>query len=418
MAKTDYRFSKKFLWGAAVSAHQVEGGNINQWSQWEQEHAKTLAAQAPYVFGELENWDEIAGTAKNSSNYISGKAADHYRRYEEDFDIVRSLHMNAFRFNIEWSRLEPEQGVWNTEAIAHYRKYFEALEARRITPVVTLFHFTLPTWFAELGGFEKRRNIKHYLQFVEKVIDEYGRYIKYVITINEPEVYASQSYHEGNWPPQLHSKTRMLRVVHNLIAAHNKAAKLIHARGRRYKVSMAYNLSHTYPGDDARLTVWSAGMINYGANVYILRRTVRSNDFIGLNYYFTNRIYGYRTHNPDERLSDLGWDMQPSHLADVLEDTYDRYKKPIMITENGLADERDQYRSWWIAQTLQAMQTAQNNGVDLLGYMHWSLLDNFEWDKGFWPKFGLVEVDRKTMQRTPRKSAILLGRVIKKLRGV
>lgn len=418
MARSKYNFSKKFLWGASVAAHQVEGGNLNQWSQWEQENAKTLATQSPYVYGELESWERIVKPAKQSSNYISGKAVDHYRRYEADFDILKSLNMNAFRFSIEWSRVEPEEGVWNSEAIDYYRRYFEALEARKITPIVTLFHFTLPVWFAEKGGFEKRRNIKHYLAFIEKVLGEYGRYMKYIITINEPEVYAAMSYHEQAWPPQKHSKLQMFGVVQNLIAAHKKASKLIHVHGRRYKVSMAYNLSYTYPGDDAKLTLWSAALMNYVANVYILKRTVKSNDFIGINYYFANRVYGYRIHNPNERLNDLGWDMQPTHLQEVLEDTYDRYKMPIMITENGLADAEDTDRTWWIAQTIQAMQSAQGNGVDLLGYMHWSLLDNFEWDKGFWPKFGLVAVDRTTMQRTPRKSAILLGRVIKKLRGV
>ena len=148
---------------------------------------------------------------------------------------------------------------------------------------------------------------------------------------------------------------------------------------------------------------------------YVLARVKRHSDFIGLNYYFSYRIYGYRVHNPGEHQSDLGWDMQPAHLQYVLEDLSRRYDLPIMVTENGLADASDEQRKWWITESINGMNQAMKNGTKLIGYLHWSLLDNFEWDKGFWPKFGLIAVDRRTMKRTVRPSAKWYGAVVRKL---
>ncbi len=129
-------------------------------------------------------------------------------RYEEDFDLLKSMHMNAFRFSIEWSRIEPKEGSWDARAIEHYKQYLEALKKRGIEPVVTLLHFTVPVWFAELGGFEKRSNSKYFVRYAEKIVSELGPQLKYIVTINEPEVYAWQSYAEGNWPPQQTSQSK------------------------------------------------------------------------------------------------------------------------------------------------------------------------------------------------------------------
>jgi beta-glucosidase len=143
---------------------------------------------------------------------------------------------------------------------------------------------------------------------------------------------------------------------------------------------------------------------------------VKHCDFLGMNYYFSDRVYGYRVHNPDEKLSDLGWDLSPANIQHALERLYEKYKLPILVTENGLADRQDENRQWWITQTLIGMQKAMDGGVQLEGYLHWSLLDNFEWDKGRWPRFGLAEVDYKTLDRKLRPSAIWFGKVIKHLR--
>ena len=409
-------FPKKFLWGASTSAHQVEGNTANQWSRWEDTHAKTLAAQAEYQWSDLESWDTIKHAAKQSENYVSGRGVDHYSRYEEDFDLLQELNMNAFRFSIEWSRVQPEQAAWNVEAVEHYKTYIAALKKRNIEPVVTLCHFTLPVWFTELGGFEKRANIAYFADFAEKIVRELGISIKYIITINEPEVYAHESYLAGNWPPQQRSKRAFWSVLNNQLRAHNEAARRIHAINRRFKVSIAANQTYVYPGDDALLSRVSARIWQYIRNDYVLQRVKKHCDFIGLNYYFSERWYGNRIHNPERQLNDLGWDMSPENLEPLLVRLSEKYNLPIIITENGLADSDDSRRQWWLTKTLVAMQNALSEGAKLEGYLHWSLLDNFEWDKGFWPHFGLARIDPKTLERTPRPSALWFGAVIKKLK--
>lgn len=415
-SKRELKFPKKFLWGVATSAHQVEGGNANQWTEWEERHARSLAAQASYHYDDLDNWKRIADQAKKPANYISGNAVDHYSLYEDDMTIARKLRMNAWRFSVEWSRIEPREGEWNDDEIAHYREYVEALRARELEPVVTLFHYTLPTWFTERGGFEARANVKYFTRFTERIVRELGVSIRYIITINEPEVYANIGYRDGLYPPGKMDPRLARRVLSNLAYAHNQAADVIHAINRRYRVSIAKNSTYVYPGDDAKLTVRAAQVMQYKSDDMFLRRVVKKCDFLAMNYYFSDRVYGYRVHNPEEHESDLGWCMTPSDIQFALERWSEKYKKPIMITENGVADDEDQYRKWWIMSTLIAMQKAMDNGVELLGYFHWSLLDNFEWNKGFWPHFGLVAVDRRTMKRTPRPSAIWYANVIAKLR--
>lgn len=415
--KSNLNFPKKFLWGTATSAHQVEGDTHNQWSQWELENAKVRAAQAPHQWSDLDSWSRVMAEAKQPDNYVSGAAADHYNRYTDDFDALKGMNMNAFRFSIEWSRVEPEAGAWDPAAIEHYKQYIAALKKRGIEPVVTLFHFTLPVWFVQLGGFEKRSNVTYFVRFVDKIVRELGISIRDIITINEPEVYASQSYLMGQWPPEVSSKWRAWRVLRNLAHAHNQAAKAIHDINRRYKVSIAKNSSYFYPGDDAWLSRWSAAVMQYIQDDYFLRKVTKQCDFIGMNYYFSNRVYGYRVHNQDDPVSDMGWDLSPDHIQYALERLARRYKLPILITENGLADGDDSQRQWFITQTLSGMSRAMENGVNLRGYLHWSLLDNFEWDKGIWPRFGLLEINYKTMKRKPRPSAVWFGKIIKHIRG-
>ncbi|MDB5168096.1 MAG: putative beta-glucosidase [Candidatus Saccharibacteria bacterium] len=414
--KPQLSFPKKFLWGAATSAHQVEGNTHNQWTVWEFENTIALATRASYHFEELENWPQIKLAAKDPSNYVSAKGADHYTRYAEDFDLLKNMQMNAFRFSIEWSRVEPQEGAWNVEAIEHYKQYVNALKRRNVEPIVTLFHFTLPVWFSEIGGFEKRRNVKYFTRFAEKIIRELGISVRYVVTINEPELYAIESYLGGHWPPNKTSKWTTWRMFNNLAYAHNQAARTIHAINRRYKVSIAKNSCYVYAGDNAVLSRFSAAVLQYIRDDYFLKKVVKQCDWLGVNYYFSDRVYGYRVHNPDKKLSDLGWDLSPENIQYALERLHEKYQLPIIITENGLADADDSQRQWWISQTLLAMHRAMKNGVKLEGYLHWSLLDNFEWDKGFWPRFGLISVDYTTKKRSLRPSAVWYGKIIKYLR--
>lgn len=411
--KKKLNFPKHFLWGAAVSAHQVEGGNHNQWSVWEQENANALAAQAEYHYDSLHNWPDIKQRAKDPDNYISGQAANHYELYEQDFDLIKKLNMNAFRFSIEWSRVEPREGVWDAEAIAYYKNYIKELKARDIEPVVTLFHFTLPVWFSEKGGFERRKNVDYFVRYVEKIMTELGSQVKYVMTINEPMIYAEQSYFEAAWPPQVHSKRAFLQVLNNLIVAHNRAARVIKSINQRAQVSIAYNTVFYYGGDDAWLTRTSAVIMQYLADDYYLSRVYKNCDFLGVNYYCSNRVFGYRVHNPEKIISDIGWEVEPENIEFTVTRLYRRYKLPIFITENGIADAGDEARRAWLVKTVTALQKSIDDGVEVIGYLHWSLLDNFEWAHGKWPKFGLIEVDYKTYTRKLRPSAVWLSKIIK-----
>lgn len=412
-------FPKQFLWGSATAAHQVEGGNHNQWSVWELENAKTKAAQAEYHVQDFPAWDRVKKQAKNPDNYVSGDATRHYTRYKEDFDLLESMHMNAYRFSIEWSRVEPQEGVWNPEAIAHYKAYLAELRKRDIEPVVTLMHFTLPVWFSEKGGWERRSNIKYFTRYVEKIMTELGNSVRYIVTINEPEVYGFCSYKIQEWPPAKSSTYLAMKVIYHQTVAHRKAAKVLKAINPRYKVGIAKNSVFIYPGDNAWLSRVSAHIMQWLQDDLWLSRVVKSSDFMGLNYYMSQRVYGYRIHNSESAAySDVDWMISPGDIEYVLERWHRKYKLPILITENGIADGEDTHRKAWIKETLLALQKAMGHGVHLIGYLHWSLTDNFEWAYGKWPRFGLAAVDYTTGERSLRPSAQWFGRVIKKLRGV
>lgn len=411
-------FPKRFLWGASTSAHQVEGSNHNQWTVWELENAKALAEQAKYQASYLPKWNEIKDEAADPDNYISGRGVGHYKLYKEDFAALKKLNMNSYRFSIEWSRIEPEEGSWNAEAITHYRSYLRELNKNKIEPIVTFWHWTMPVWFTAMGGFEKSSNIKYFVRFCEKIFQELGCDFRYVITINEPETYMSKGYILGEWPPQVQNKLLGLKVYANLINAHKKVYELAHQTSRKYIVGLAKTSAHQYAGDNAVVTKLAADIATWGADNFILNLTKKHLDFIGVNYYFTNRYYGYRIHNPDQKVNDLGWGMQPQNIEFVLERLYNKYELPLIVTENGLADRDDEYRKWWITQSLIAMSKALQKGVKLEGYLHWSLLDNFEWASGYWPKFGLIAVDRKTMKRTARPSAVWFSKTLAKIRGL
>lgn len=414
--KVRLHFPKSFLWGASISTHQAEGNNQNQWTQWELETAQVKVAQAPYRYGSLPEWGDVKAEATDPNNYVSAQAADHFVRYEHDFDIAKQLHLGAIRSGIEWSRIEPQQGEFDQKAIAHYKKYFRAMKERGITPVVTLWHTSLPTWFAQQGGFAKRRNIKHYLRYIRCVMQQLGTEFQYVITINEPTVYTAMSYHERRWPPEEGSKLQSFWVLLNLAKAHKKAYTLIKRLRPNMKVGLAHNCTYYYAGDDSiisRLVVW---FCHRAGNEFFINRVKSHQDFFGLNYYLASRICGTRVHNPEGAQSDLGWDLQPEKLRPLITKLYNRYKLPIMVTENGVADKDDEYRKWWISRSIQAMDGAIKDGVPLLGYMYWSLLDNFEWAEGFWPRFGLVAINYKTQQRKVRASAQWYGRLIKTIR--
>lgn len=410
-------FGRKFLWGASVSTHQVEGGNHNQWSVWELETAGERAKKAKETYGHLPIWSDIADDARRPENYVSANAVEHFTRYKTDFALAKTLHLNAVRSGIEWSRIEPVEGQFDNKALEHYRQYFTEMQRQGITPIVTLWHWTMPEWLAQKGGFKYRRNTKYFKRYVEYVLENIGVQFKYIITINEPTVYAALSYHEKRWPPEEHSKFTALRVAFNLAHAHNKVYAVVKRSQPKARVGLAHNCAYFYAGDNSRISRLVAKAGHWFSNELLINRVKKRQDFFGLNFYFVNRVLGTKVHNVGDHQNDMGWDMQPDKLRDLLEQLYAKYQAPIMITETGVADMHDQYRKWWIEESVRSMARAQRAGVKLLGYIHWSLLDNFEWAEGFWPRFGLIKVDRKTQQRTIRSSARWYGRVIQRLSG-
>lgn len=415
MDRRHTNFPKHFFWGGSTAAHQVEGGNHNQWTVWELAHAKEYAQTAHQHLSHLANWDEIKDQAEEPDNYISGNGVEHYKRYKTDFAIAKGLNLNAFRFTIEWSRLEPEEGKWNVAEFDHYKKYIAELRHQKLEPFLTLWHWTVPQWFFDKGGFEKKENLQYFYKFVKRVSEELIDDVEYVITINEPNVDVTFSYLVGLHPPGEKSFFKFTKVYRNMAIAHKKAYTILKTKKPSLRVGFSQQLANIQakrPHNffDQVTTYW----MRYFWNWSFLRRTKHHLDFIGVNYYFSDYYTGIgRRHNPKVPLNDMGWYMEPEGIYPLLLRTWVKFKKPIFITENGLADANDQHRQWWIEETMVAMERALSEGVDLRGYFHWSLLDNFEWQDGWWPKFGLVAVDRENdMKRTVRPSAKWFGKVI------
>jgi len=398
-------FPRNFLWGAATSAHQVEGSNIhNDWWLAEKTHALKEA---------------------------SGEACCHYELYPEDFAIAKELNHNCHRFSIEWSRIEPEEGNFDLLEIEHYRKVIADLRSRGIEPVVTLHHFTNPAWFSQKGGWVKFRLQEYFLRFVERIVKEFCSEVKFWITINEPLVYSSHAYLLGAWPPKQRSLFKTVKVTFNLAQAHIKAYRVIHkiykdSSLERPMVGIAANLQafeFCQPTLKNKISVY---LRNKLYNLYFIDelRGKKTLDYIGINYYGRNLAdvenWGLRhllldtckyNHHP-LRKNSLGWDIYPEGLYKLLS-AVKKYNLPVLITENGICTEDDDLKWDYIREHLAQISRAISEGVEVIGYIYWSLIDNFEWDKGFDPRFGLVHIDYHSQKRTIRPSARKLAQVFK-----
>jgi beta-glucosidase len=414
----DRKYPHGFMWGASTSAYQVEGGNHNQWTVWELAHASERAKSAEARYSYLPLWSEYKKQMQDPRNYVAGNGVEHYTRYKEDFDLLEKLNLNTLRFGIEWSRLEPEEGKWDEAAVEHYREYIEELKRRKIEPILNIWHWTMPTWFTDKGAFARRANLIYFERLVEKIAKEYGRSLSFVITLNEPNVYTSFGYGTGIWPPQEKNYTKSILVYWNLVHAHKRAYKILKKQNPKIQVGIAAQLANIQAKRPHNLfDQLSTKTMRYFWNWWFLRRIRHQQDFVGVNYYFTDYYTGlFQRKNPKVPLNDMGWYMEPEGLYPLLLRVWARFKTPIIITENGVADAQDEYRRWWIEETIVAMQRALSEGVDLRGYFYWSLLDNYEWGDGWWPKFGLVSVDRAHgMEREIRPSAKWFANVVKKL---
>jgi len=387
-------FPAGFLLGASSSAHQTEGNNTN--SDWWAAEEKGLVPK-------------------------SGVAADHYNRFEEDFGLAKEIGLNALRISIEWARIEPTEGRWNAEAIEHYKKVLKAMKQYGQTRMVTLWHWTLPKWLADKGGFETKEGVEAFTRFTWFVVQNLGTEIDIWITLNEPETYAQQAYSVKKYPPSKNSKIVYWKVLENLILAHNRAYDTIKSAYPDSRVGLAKNISYYEPYKKNnlldRLIVFLSDRIG---NHYFLEKVQKRMDFIGLNYYFYNLIkfdplHGYKemnhnfvkgqmTFDDQKNRSDMGWILYPEGIYHLLLDLK-KYQKPIYVTENGLADASDTKRPQYLSEIFKFLNRAINEGVDLKGYFYWSLTDNYEWISGFGPRFGLIEIDYATQKRTIRPSA-------------
>lgn len=398
-------FPKGFLWGAATSAYQVEGANFNSdWWEWE----KRVGLKG-----------------------VSADACRHYALFKEDFNLAQSLHHNAHRLSIEWSRVQPEVNEFNPVEIGHYQEAIGYLKSLGIEPIVTLHHFTNPLWLAKLGGWENNAAVDYFLAYVSATVEALADKVHYWVTINEPNVYIYHSYILGEWPPQVRSFSKAKVVLHNLLFAHIKAYKLIHAiykkKGLRPpSISIAENMQAFVPCQPSFRNKCAAALRNKLYNFKIIDRlySQKTLDFIGINYYSRTLVepQGWsmrhlffddckNNHHPLPKNS-LGWDIYPQGFYDILV-RLKKYRLPVFILENGICTEDDALRWDFIRQHLQMVHRAIASGVKILGYIYWSLLDNFEWDKGFAHRFGLVEVDYQTYARRIRASGRLLAEVCK-----
>ncbi|MDI6605960.1 MAG: glycoside hydrolase family 1 protein [Candidatus Omnitrophota bacterium] len=392
------KFPRNFLWGAATSAYQVEGNNVNSdWWQWEKE----------------------AGKKK------SGAACRHYEFYERDFNLAKDLHHNAHRLSIEWSRIEPKEGKFSRKELKHYIKVILALRRRNIEPIVTLHHFTNPVWFSKKGGWVNPRSVPRFLRYCNFVVSALAKQVRYWITINEPTVYISHSYIFGIWPPQSKSYLKATAAGENMAWAHIRAHRLIHRIYKRLKigeppaVSIAQNVMAFVPARrdlKSRVSVYLRDRLyNLGFLERIMRHNLlnRPMDFIGVNYYSRHLVEQKRRGRRSRyEKNSLGWDIYPQGLYEVLIGLK-KYNLPVMITENGICTPDDSLRWRFIRSHLKNIHRAIREGVYVIGYLYWSLLDNFEWDKGFSPRFGLIGIDYKTYKRTVRKSAKMFARACK-----
>lgn len=405
-------FPTNFLWGSATSSHQVEGGLKNNWSLWEKENAKRLSESVlnnrPWFLTNEKNYNE----AIDSNNYISGIAADSYNRYKEDVKILKELGLKSYRFSVDWSRIEPEEGVFSKEGLAYYKSLVEELKKNDIEPFITCWHWTFPVWIEK--ELEDERVVEYFERYVSFLVENLGEDVKHWGTINEP-MSMTLGYLLGLWPPGKKNIFSFFKVCGKvLVDMHKVGYRVIKDYDSSLQVSFAQNNSLNVAYRDRFLNKIPTKILDYFWNYWFLDKVVDYMDYISLNFYMKNVVSLTGRKNPKEPVSDMGWYMEPRAIGGVLKNLRDRYDLPIYITENGLADREDKYRSWWIDETVLGMLDAIEAGVDLRGYMYWSLLDNFEWAEGFWPRFGLVEVNRENQDRRIRGSAYHYSKIVKK----
>lgn len=419
--------AEPFLWGVANSAFQVEGSPVDSdWREWTRQGKKIV----------------------DGSN--GERAAEFWRRYPEDINWAQKLGANAFRFSMAWERIVPREGEWNAAALEHYGKMIVEMRRRGLEPVLSLQHFALPLWLAKKGGLIARNFPDLFSDYAFKVIEKFSKApysLRYVITFNEPMVMIHQGYLRGEWPPgEKNNAVATIEAVANIARAHVFTAKRIREGGIDVQLSVAKHWRH-FESAGGWINQWASKLSDWVFNDQLMSALstgrfffwmpgsslIReehplpggrsSLDFVGINYYgrmltkFVMKApYIEILEGPGPK-TDLGWEIFPEGLNLSLRDVWSRYRLPIMVTENGLADAKDSQRNAFIRDHVAAIKDAQGAGVPVLGYLHWSLTDNFEWALGLEPRFGLIEIDYATQQRRPRPSFFDYQEIIRRERA-
>jgi len=380
---TTTSFPDGFLWGTATAAHQVEGGNWNNdWWAWE--HAPGTPCPDP-----------------------SGDACDHWHRYDDDIALLANLGFNAYRFSLEWSRIEPEEGEFSLVALDHYKRMFESCLERGVEPVVTFHHFTSPRWVAAAGGWAVADTADRFARFVERTASHLHGSMARACTINEPNWVATNGYILAMWPPGEQDYDKGKRASDTLVDAHRKAVAAIRAAAPDVPVGLTMSMTdfQAVEGGEARLQEIRRPM----EDVYL--EGTEGDDYIGVQTYTRLLIdaNGLAPYPPDARTTLMGYEFYPEALEACIRRAVDVTGLPVIVTENGIGTDDDDERIEYVERALRGVLDTIADGLDVRGYVYWSLLDNFEWAYGYKPTFGLVAVDRSTQVRTEKPSARWLG---------
>lgn len=418
------RFPEGFLWGTASSSYQCEGGNTNnQWYRWEQ--------QGHILTGEQ-----------------CGNATGWWENAERDFVLAEQMENNALRLSLEWSRIEPAEGQWDSAAIERYRAMLKDLHNRRMKPIVTLHHFTDPLWFTDRDGFANEANVQYFVRYVTYAVQNLRDLCDFWVTINEPNIYAYMGYVLGSFPPGEHDFARALNVLRNLMQAHVEAFYAIRRLQPQAEIGYCLHYHILDPANElspldrgvagvqdtfftwAVLRAAETGRFAFPLNLFIapIAHAPGARDYHGVNYYTRemvrfnptkpDEVFGQRFVRPDSVRNDAGkgidfGEIYPYGLYRVLKSIYQRTRgnKPLYITENGFSDALDDRRPRAILEHLAMVHRAIVEGIPVRGYMYWSLVDNFEWAEGWGVRFGLIELDPQTQERIPRSSASMFGEI-------
>lgn len=407
----DFLLPNELLMGVSSAATQIEGGEVNSnWNDW-------------YHQGRITD-----GTDPATAN-------DHWLRWQEDTQLLAQMGMQVYRLGIEWARLCPQEGQVDEAAVAQYRQELLLLREKGIRPLLTIHHFSNPMWFEKKGGWTRRENLKDYMALVELAVDRFGDLVSDYITINEPNVYATNSYCFGMWPPGEKNVGRTLQVMENMATCHIRAYQLIHEKRRKlgYTDTMVGAANHlrVFAPKNGK-NPWHrlcAGLSEALFQGILLKAMIRGefafplrnfdhipkgeySDFHGLNYYSRSTVDsigdGVRENCPK---NDLGWEIYPQGLEECAAMLYRQLPRPIWVTENGTCDNTDRFRCRYLYEHLKVLSRSE---LPFARYYHWCFCDNFEWVEGNSAKFGLVSVDPQTGVRTVKKSGRFFSEIIRR----